>query len=134
MSTRRIEDAELRVTQALPSGAANTVTAPLDLQASAPFPITESFQVSLATTAATGANNKNISIAIQESDESNANFANIATLAAVTVTDNNGAGYPAAAATFALPGTVKRYVRAIAQGEANGGNAADGAMTVKLLF
>ena len=32
------------------------------------------------------------------------------------------------------PGFSKRYLRASAAGEANGGNAADGTLTVELLF
>jgi hypothetical protein len=131
---RRIQDADLKVTAALPN-AANTVnTNAIDLQSADPFPVTESFQVRLASTTATGANNKNITIRLQESAEATANFANIATLAAVAVTDANGGGYPAATATFALPQGTKRYIRASATGEANGGNAGDGSVTVSLLF
>lgn len=134
MSERRIRDAELSVTSPLPN-AANTVNlAAIDLQAADPFPVTESFQVRIETTTGNGANNKNITIRLQESAEANANFANIGTLAAAVTTDNNGAGYPAIAATYALPQGTKRYIRATATGEANGGNAANGNLSVSLLF
>lgn len=132
---RTSRDALLRAIIALPN-AANTVnSAALDLGANPVFAL-ENVQVKLSSEAATGANNKNISVALQHSNESNANFANIAEFVAplLKVTDNNNGGYPAGEALVYLPPGVKRYIRATATGEANGGNASNGDLTVELLF
>jgi hypothetical protein len=90
--------------------------------------------VKLSTSTATGANNKNINIRLAHSNESNANFTNIAELGLFQVVDNNGAGFSAGSMTVQLPPGVKRYVRGTALGEANGGNAANGTLTVQLMF
>lgn len=132
-SERRLQDASVNKSVALPSGATTANTNSVDLGDAAPFPITESFHVKLSTTAATGANNKNITIKLQDSAD-NSSFANIAELGALTLTDNNGAGYSAGTLTVQLPPDTRRYVRAQATGEANGGNAADGTLTVAFLF
>lgn len=126
-------DASVKVSSALPN-AANTVNSNvIDLGNNVAHPITEHFAVKLSITAATGANNKNINIALQQSNESNANFANIAELASwVNVNDNST--YTAATRTVQLPPSTKRYIRATAVGEANGGNASDGTFGVQLLF
>jgi len=133
--SRKLKDALLTESVALPN-AANTVnTGAIDLGTAAPFPTSERFAVKLSTEAATGANNKNITIVLQASNESNANFSNITGLSTLVVTDNNAAGYPAASREVQLPpGLNKRYIRASATGEANGGNASDGDLTVQLLF
>lgn len=133
VSERRLIDASLTETVALPSGATTANTAAIDLGQATPFPITESFHVKLSSGAATGANNKNITIKVQDSAD-NSTFANIASVGALTVTDANGAGYSAASLTVSLPPTTRRYIRGQATGEANGGNAADGSLVVRLLF
>lgn len=133
VSERRLKDAALSLTANLPSGAAVSNTNAIDLGKTLPFPIQQSFSVKLSTGVGNGANNKNITCKLQHSDD-NVTFTNIAELGALIVTDNNGAGYPAASLTVALPPTAKRYFRGQATGEANGGNAANGALTVELLF
>lgn len=133
VSERRLLDASLNKNVALPSGATTANTNGIDLGQATPFPITESLHVKLSTSTANGANNKNITVKLQDSAD-NSTFANIAALGALTVTDNNGAGYPAGSLTVALPPGVRRYVRGQATGEANGGNAANGTLTVEFLF
>lgn len=134
VSERRLKDADLTVNVALPN-AANTVnTNAIDLGSATPYSVTEGFHVKLSTSAATGANNKNINIRLQESAEANANFTNISSLGLFQVVDNNGAGFSAGSMTVQLPPGVKRYIRGTALGEANGGNAANGTLTVELLF
>jgi hypothetical protein len=132
--TRKLQDALLTASKALPNADANVATDPIDLGSAEPYPTTESFAAELSTTAATGANNKNITAEIQHSDEPNANFAKIAELDTLIVTDANGAGYPAASRVVTLPPATKRYIRAFAEGEANGGNAANGAVSLRLRF
>ena len=49
-------------------------------------------------------------------------------------TDGPGSNYTAATRTVSLPPGVKRYIRATAVGEANGGDASAGSFSVQLLF
>jgi hypothetical protein len=129
---RNIQDLDLSVNVALPN-AANTVnTSGIDLGAATPFPLTEAFQVRISTTAGTGANNKNITIVVQDSAD-NSSFTNIATLRG-TVINEESSSYAATTANYALPPNTRRYVRASATGEADGGNAADGTLTMSLVF
>ena len=130
---RRIIDAGLTKTVALPAGATTANTNGIDLGKTLPFPITESFHVKVSTSTAAGANNKNITVKVQDSAD-NTTFANIAELGALTVTDANGAGYPAGSLTVSLPPDTRRYIRAQATGEANGGASNNGTLTVNLLF
>ena len=133
VTERRFQDASLNANVALPNAATVFNTAAVDLGKTTPFPITEKFYVTLATTTATGANNKNITVKMQDSAD-NVTFANIAALGSLMVTDNNGAGSPAGSLTVQLPPTTRRYIRGSATGEANGGNAANGTLSVSLLF
>ena len=133
VSERRFKDASLTTNVALPNAANVKNTAGVDLGQTTPYPITESFHVKLSTSIATGANNKNITIKVQDSAD-NTTFANIAELGSLVVTDNNAAGFPVGTLTVSLPPDTARYIRAQATGEANGGNAADGTLTVELLF
>lgn len=131
-NTRALIDATFVASVALPN-AANTVnTSGFDLVQATPYPVTERFLVQVATTQSTGANTKNINVTIQDSAD-NITFAAIATLGA-TVIAGNAANFPAATANYALPPGTRRYVRASALGEANGGNAADGTLTCQFLF
>jgi hypothetical protein len=134
--SRNLKDASLSKGGALPN-AANTVNGNvIDLGQTTPYPVTGEVIVQLTSTAATGAANKNINIRLQHSDESNANFVNIPELAnpVLRVTDNNGGGYPAGVANVTLPPGTKRYIRAVALGEASGGDASAGTFAATLLF
>jgi len=133
VSERRFKDTSLTKSVALPNAATVKNTDGVDLGKTLPFPITESFHVKLSTSVATGANDKNITVKLQDSAD-NTTFANIAEIAALTVTDANGAGFPIGTTTVALPPDTRRYIRAAATGEANGGDASDGTLTVELLF
>lgn len=133
VSERRLKDASLSRNVALPSGAATANTNSIDLGQATPFPVTESFLVKLTTTTANGANSKNITCKLQDSAD-NTTFTNIAELGSLVVTDAAGAGYPAGTITASLPTSTRRYVRAQATGEVNGGNAANGTLTVEFLF
>ena len=133
--TRNIKDALLSKAIALPI-AANTVnTNYIDLGATQPYPVTQDFEVKLTVDTATGANSKNVNAVIQHSAESNANFTNIAGLGApILVAAGNAANVIGSNVIVQLPPSTKRYIRGSALGEANGGNAADGNLTVELLF
>jgi hypothetical protein len=133
VTERRVKDASLTKNVALPNAANVANTNSIDLGKTLPFPIQNGFAVKLSTSTANGANNKNITVKLQDSAD-NSSFANISALGALTVTDNNAAGYPAGSLTVALPPATRRYIRAQATGEANGGNASNGTLTVDLLF
>jgi hypothetical protein len=133
VSERRLKDASLNKSVDLPTGAATANTNSVDLGQATPFPITESFHVKLSTSVATGANNKTITVKVQDSAD-NTTFANIAAIGALTVTDNNGAGFPAGSLTVSLPPTTRRYVRGQATSVADGGDSTDGSLTVEFLF
>jgi hypothetical protein len=134
MASRKFKDANLKQSVALPN-AANTVnTNSIDLGLATGFPTTEKFQVRLSTTSATAANDKNITIVLQASAEAAANFTNIAELETLLINEGSSL-YAATNREVQLPpGLDKRYIRASATGEADGGNAADGTLTVELLF
>ena len=132
-TSRNVADALLSQTIALPNAANQVNTGVIDLGSNAPFPIQESFIVRLSIGAGTSANTKNINIQVADSNESNANFTNIVSLAPMVnlgVTVN----YVAATLDIQLPPATKRYIRATATGEANGGDASNANVTIALLF
>jgi hypothetical protein len=135
-NARSLKDNTLIVSAALPNAANQVNTNSLDLGQATPYPLTERIQVLVQTTAGNGANSKNINVAIQESAD-NSTFTNISNMGVMPVlsfADNAGGGYAAQTATFQLPVSTKRYIRFSSKGEANGGDASNGTMTVSLLF
>lgn len=118
---------------ALPN-AANTVnTNGLDLGAATPYPTTEKIQVKISNTVATGANTKNINIRLMDSAD-NSSFTNVAQLANPILRVADNSGIPAGEVTISLPPNIRRYIRATALGEANGGDSSDGTFKIELLF
>lgn len=134
-NTRSIKDADVKATAAFGNVGFTTNGNTLDLAQVLPYPVLERVNAQIATTAGTNAaNNKNINITVQHSDvDLNANFTNIAELAALIIPEVS-AGYAATTRNVALPPGTKRYVRLLVKGEANGGNSNDGVATLQLLF
>lgn len=129
---REIQDASLKVTATLPN-AGNTVnTNAIDLGSTTPYPVTEQIQVRLTTAEATGANNKNINITLQHSHEAAANFVAIPELA-TKVCAGNATKVAAVTHNVALPPGTRRYIRASAVGEENGGDSSGANFTVQVL-
>lgn len=131
---REFKDANLKQSIALPN-AGNTVnTNSIDLGTTQGFPLNEKVGVRLSTTSGVGANDKNITAVFQASNEAAANFTNITELATVVINEGSSV-YAATNRDVQLPpGFAKRYIRASATGEANGGDASNGALTIELLF
>ena len=136
-NARILQDADLNVAGTLPNAANTTCTNVIDLGSTTPFPVTEQFTVKISRTVSTGANNKNLNIRVMDSAD-NSNWANVAVIANPVLrgTDaaNSSALYPAAAVTISLPPTIQRYLKAVAVGEADGGNSANGTYNCQLLF
>ncbi|WP_395753329.1 hypothetical protein [Prosthecobacter sp.] len=132
---RSFKDASLKQSVALPNAANTTNTNSISLGAPGGFPVNEKFAVRLSTTAGTGANNKNVTIVLQGSNEAAANFTNITGLSTIVIPEVS-TSYAATNRDVVLPPSfAKTYIRASATGEANGGNAGDtGVMTLELLF
>jgi hypothetical protein len=127
------QDALLATNSAALPNAANTInTNVIDLGTATPFPTTGRFTAQIVTTQSTGANSKNINVTIADSAD-NSSFTNIAVIGTKVVA-GNAANFPASTTNFSLPPSTRRYIRVTATGEANGGNAADGTVTLKLLF
>lgn len=133
---RGLKDINLSATLALPNAANLVNTNVLDMGLVTPYAVTEQLQVLIENTAGNGANSRNINFALHESAD-NSNWANIAGMGVMpirTIVDNSGGGYPAGSARFSLPPGVKRYLRASAVGQSDGGNASNGTFTVSLVF
>ncbi len=134
-SVRSQRDAKKYVSATLPN-AANTVNSNgIDLEATTPFPT--HIEARISVVGGTGANNKNINVRLQDSiDDVSGNYANIALLANPVLrnVDANGAGHPASNVNVVLPQNCRRWIRAVALGEANGGDSSDSTFTLELLF
>jgi hypothetical protein len=134
-TSRKLQDSGLAANVAMPIAANTTSTNGIDLTSASPYPVTEKIVCRIETTASAGtANSKNVNIRLMDSAD-NGNWANMAIFAnpLLMVTDNSGTT-PASSIEVTLPPNTRRYIKAAAVGEANGGNAADATMTLKLLF
>ena len=136
LNERRLHDDELTVTATLPN-AANTVNSnSIDLATATPYPVTEGVVVRIDLFGtATGANNKNINIRLQESAD-DTTFANVAIVANPCLRNAtiNAGGHLSSNIRLSLPIAIKRYIRAVALGEADGGDSSDGTFGIKLEF
>lgn len=133
---RSIPDSLLSVTSNFNVAGATTSTNAIDLGADTPFPTTEKIMVQISTVVATGANNKNINIALQDSNVNTAaNFTNVTvgSLPVVCIIPEVSATYAASTFNIALPPNIRRFIRLKANTEASGGNASDGTYTLKIL-
>jgi hypothetical protein len=148
--SRTVLDNNYIVSIALPNAGATVNTNALDLfggpvntaaPATIAFPTTEIVNVIVATSAATAANSKNINVVLQHCDAfangviDSSNYTNIPELAApLMVVAGNATAHAACTATVKLPPSAKRYLRAQATGESNGGDASDGTLTLEIGF
>lgn len=133
---RQLLDQNFIVTAAMPN-AANTVnTSGLDLVQATPYPTTDRVDVQiLCNGLGVGANNKNVNFRLQDSAD-NGNWTNVAIFAnpILQTVDNNNTFFNPVNVIFKLGPASQRYIRAVALGEANGGNASAGTFSLQLLF
>jgi hypothetical protein len=136
-STRAIQDSLLAVTSNFNVAGATTSTNAIDLGQATAFPVNEQITVQVSTVVATGANNKNVNIALQDSNVNTAaNFTNVTvgSLPVVVIIPEVSATYAATNVNIALPPGTRQFIRLKANTEASGGNASDGTYTLKVLF
>lgn len=108
-TVRRIVDAREILSVALPAAGASAYTASIDLGTGPHLERTE-FQLDLPATPAL-VDAKTVIGALQDSAD-NVTFADIAALGVITALGAGGVGAAAQTATFRLPPTVNRYLRA----------------------
>jgi hypothetical protein len=135
INARALLDQNYIVTANFPN-AANTVnTSGLDLIQATPYPTTDRIDVNLVCTAGSGANNKNVNFALQDSAD-NVTFANVVYMAAplFQVVDNGTTNTNVANVIVKLQPGGRRYIRAQMLGEANGGVGTNAVLTLQLLF
>lgn len=115
---------------ALPNAANTANTNTIALPQSAQRPFTTQFRVIISNTQGTGANSKNITYTLYGSNESGGGNA---TALRSFVVAGNASAHPASEREIQLdPEVNKTYLFASATGEANGGNAADGTLSIKI--
>jgi len=136
-STRAVPDASFSVTANYNVAGATTSTNAVDLGQALAFPVNERLTVQISTTIATGANNKNVNIALQHSNVNTAaNFVNVnaAAVGIVGIIGETNGNYIATTWNISLPPDTKQFLRLKANTEASGGAANDGTYTLKVLF
>lgn len=139
---RAILDTNFIVAVALPNAANVVNTNAIDLQQAVPYPTTEEINVQVIIGASNGANSKNINAVIQQTTANTDGTANAAAWTNVAYlanplmvnADNAGGGHPESNVVVKLAPSNQRFIRAQATGEANGGNANNGNLTLQLLF
>ena len=132
-SQRRLKDAALSTSKALPNAANTVSTNIIDLGMTNPYSASEQLQVLVETGLATGANTKNINVWLQHSATNNSsNMADIAGFGLQTIA-GNATKYPISTLKWPFPVAALRYLRAQCLGEANGGDASDANITVSVV-
>lgn len=127
-----MKDSTLLQTALMPNAAATVNTNTIEMAQRVVRPHNTDFRVRLYNGQATGANSKNITYSIQATNE--ANGANAVTVQSFVVA-GNAANHPASSREIVLPPDLnRRFIRASATGELNGGNAADGTFGIEIII
>lgn len=132
---RSIKDADLKQSVLYGNVSFTANTNAIDLGQVLPYAVLERVNLRIRTTLGTNAaNNKNINIQLQHSDVNlSANFVNVTEIAPIIFIEV-GTQYPVQQKDYALPPTIKQFIRLRVTGEANGGNANDGSAIIELLL
>jgi hypothetical protein len=127
-----MKDATLRQSVALPN-AANTVnTNVIELPQQATRPFNGNFRVILKNEAATAANTKNLNYRLYATNESNGANA-VAASEIFTVVSATTVHPVSTREVYLRPELDKKYIFGSATGEANGGDASDGDLTIEII-
>lgn len=126
-----MKDTALLKSVALPNAAntANTNTIALPQQAVSPY--TTQFRVLLENALATGANSKNITYSVYGTNESNG--ANATQLRSFVVAGNATKHPVSSREVYLDPEADVSYIFGSATGEANGGDASDGTLSISIV-
>lgn len=127
-----MKDNSLKQTAAMPNAANTSNTNTIELPQQAVRPFTTQFRVRLFNDQATGANSKNIAYAVYATNE--ANGANATLVQSFTVA-GNAANHPSSERELYLPPDLdKKYIKGVATGEANGGDASDADFGIEIII
>lgn len=130
-----MKDATLRQSAAMPNAANTTATALITLPQQSVRPFNAQFRVRLFNEQATGANSKNITYNLYATNGTNESNGGNATLVDSFVVQGNAANHPASDRQLYLPPELdKAAIYATATGEANGGDAGDGDLTLEIII
>jgi len=126
-----MKDATLKQSVALPNAANTANTNVIELPQQAVRPFNSTYRVTLKNTAGTAANTKNINYRLYATNESNR--ANAVPASEVFTVVSASTTHPVSSREVYLrPELDKKFIFASATGEANGGDASDGALTVEI--
>lgn len=132
-NSRRLGDAELTATIALPVAGATVNTPVIDL-GTQPYAAIESINVVVETTEATGVNGKTLTVTLQESDAAGSGFATAVGLGSRVIT-GAASKYAASTFTYKLQPGAKRYLRAtVVSLDGASGNSSDGDVTASVRY
>ena len=138
VNERRLKDVQVKATGAVANVAVQANSNSIDLGQVAPFPTTERLIVRLSHGESNGAShNTNVNIVLQDSAD-DTTFANVSRFPnpAIRTLINNAATPNLASNSLdlKLPPHIRRYIRSVSIGEANGVDGAAVTNTIELLF
>lgn len=130
---RRLLDANLTKTKALPAAGASAATDAIDLGSTTLSVAGDNLEVQIVLPSTPAlADTKTITLTLQDSADG-INFAAIPGLATLVVTGAGGAGAAAASRSLRLPSTTRQYIRLNAAVESAGGNNTGVSTTLRVL-
>ena len=134
LNIRTLQDANLRVTKALPAAAAANFSDPIDMKTAIPGRVALPVELSVTLPATPAlADAKTITLTVKDSPD-NVTFSPVAELPAIVSTGAGGLGAAALDRRFKLPIALNRYVRLDAAVLAAGGDSTAVSATLALVF
>lgn len=131
--TRRLQDASLVKTKALPAAGASNASASIDLGQTTLGPAADHIEVEISIPATPDlVDDKTITLTLKDSAD-DSSFTAIASIATLVQTGAGGAGAAAASRRFKLPPSTRRYLRLDAAVLASGGDNTAVSTTLKVL-
>lgn len=131
--SRRLADANLTKTKALPAAGASNASASIDLGSTVLGPAADNIEVLISLPATPSlADTKSVTLTLKDSAD-DSTFAAITGVSTLVVTGAGGAGASASSRQIRLPSTTRRYLRLDAAVEASGGDNTAISTTLKVL-
>lgn len=130
---RRLADANLTKTKALPAAGASNASASIDLGSTTLGAAGDNVEVEISLPATPSlADTKSITLTLKDSAD-DSSFAAITGVSTLVVTGAGGAGASASSRTIRLPSATRRYIRLDATVEGSGGDNTAISTTLKVL-